>query len=80
MEERNSLKNELEHQISEHEEGKIMWKRMSENESRINQEVLSHKKSLIPGLSKDYKDRKQEVILDSFLRVPKNQSLTSERV
>lgn len=55
-----NLRTELEGQIHNTQENRVKWKKMNENEVRINQPYAAVVQPVsIPGLYKDYKDTKR---------------------
>lgn len=56
-----NLKAELESQMHETFENKVKWKKMNQNELKINQPYTNIVQPVsIPGLYKDYKDTKRQ--------------------
>lgn len=65
------LRTELEGQMGEAEQNRLKWKRMSQEEAKINQSYLALQAPImVPGLYKDHNDIRRDRILDSFLKQP----------
>jgi hypothetical protein len=63
------LRTELEGQMGEAEQNRLKWKRMSQEETKLNQSYLALQAPLmVPGLYKDHNDIRRDRILDSFLK------------
>ena len=64
------LKDELEKQMQETQLNKNKARFLTTKESQLNHEVFSSGYSALPGISKDHSIKKQQFILENFLKVP----------